>query len=101
MADLINDYENLLQSGESQDIGSAIQQLISANITDTKTAFLATIQSINGNKISFKQIMKQKDTDDPVIVNNVMIAFQYSQKWQEQFKLVFTLFLARLLAIPP
>ena len=49
MADLINDYENLLQSGESQDIGSAIQQLISANITDTKTAFLATIQSINGN----------------------------------------------------
>ena len=87
MADLINDYENLLQSGESQDIGSAIQQLISANITDTKTAFLATIQSINGNKISFKQIMKQKESDDPVIVNNVMIAFQYSQKWQEQFKL--------------
>ena len=29
----------------------------------------------------------QKESDDPVIVNNVMIAFQYSQKWQEQFKL--------------
>lgn len=86
MADFL-EYENNIKSGTNVDLGSAIQSLITANVEDIKTHFLAQITSIEGNKISFKPIMRQRQEDENVIVNNIMVAFSFSGEWQEQFKL--------------
>ena len=81
------EYENLVKSGEAEDIGTAIQNLINDNIKALRTSFLAKIVAINGNKISFQKLIKTKEKEAIVTLNNVMIGFNYSQKWQTQFKL--------------
>ena len=81
------EYQNLLDGGERNDLGLAIQNLINDNLKYIKTAYLAKITAINGNKVSIKPLLKHKQDDAVLIVNNCMVAFPYSQHWQEQFKL--------------
>lgn len=81
------EYENLIKSGESSDLGTAIQNLINDNIKALKTSFLAKIVKINENKISFQKIIKHSKKEAIVTLNNVLVGFNYSQKWQIQHKL--------------
>ena len=41
------EYENLVKSGEAEDIGTANQNLIKDNIKALRTSFLAKIVAIN------------------------------------------------------
>lgn len=81
------EYQNIIKSGENNDLGLAIQNLINDNLRFIKTVYLAKIVSINENKVSIKPILRQKDSEQVLIINNCMIAFPYSQLWQTQFKL--------------
>lgn len=81
------EYQNLIKSGENNDLGSAIQNLINDNLRFIRTTYLAKIVSINENKVSIKPILRQKANEQVLIINNCMIAFPYSQLWQTQFKL--------------
>ncbi|EFS3668857.1 hypothetical protein JHI36_001081 [Campylobacter jejuni] len=81
------EYQNLIKSGENNDLGLAIQNLINDNLRFIRTTYLAKIVSINENKVSIKPILRQKANDQVLIINNCMIAFPYSQLWQTQFKL--------------
>lgn len=81
------EYENLIQGGEGDDLGLAIQALINDNIKALGTAFLAKITAINGNKVSIKPIIKRKENEQVLIINNCLVAFSFSNLWQTQFKL--------------
>lgn len=81
------EYENLVKSGESQDLGIAIQNLINDNIKALRTNFLAKVTNIENNRISFVKLIKDKEKEAIVTLNNVMVGFPYSQKWQIQHKL--------------
>lgn len=81
------EYQNLIKSGENNDLGLAIQNLINDNLRFIRTTYLAKIVSINENKVSIKPILRQKANEQILIINNCMIAFPYSQLWQTQFKL--------------
>lgn len=81
------EYQNLIKSGENNDLGLAIQNLINDNLRFIRTTYLAKIVSINENKVSIKPILRQKANEQVLIINNCMIAFPYSQLWQTQFKL--------------
>ncbi|QGK89662.1 baseplate assembly protein [Campylobacter phage DA10] len=81
------EYQNLINSGENNDLGLAIQNLINDNLRFIRTTYLAKIVSINENKVSIKPILRQKANEQVLIINNCMIAFPYSQLWQTQFKL--------------
>ncbi|EDP3942667.1 hypothetical protein FV935_07920 [Campylobacter jejuni] len=81
------EYQNLIKSGENNDLGLAIQNLINDNLRFIRTTYLAKIVSINENKVSIKPILRQNANEQVLIINNCMIAFPYSQLWQTQFKL--------------
>ena len=81
------EYQNLIKSGENNDLGLAIQNLINDNLRFIRTTYLAKIVSINENKVSIKPILRQKANEQVLIINNCMIAFPYSLIWQTQFKL--------------
>lgn len=81
------EYQNLIKSGENNDLGLAIQNLINDNLRFIRTTYLAKIVSINENKVSIKPILRQKANEQVLIINNCMVAFPYSQLWQTQFKL--------------
>lgn len=81
------EYQNIIKSGENNDLGLAIQNLINDNLRFIRTTYLAKIVSINENKVSIKPILRQKANEQVLIINNCMIAFSYSQIWQTQFKL--------------
>lgn len=81
------EYQNLIKSGENNDLGLAIQNLINDNLKFINTAFLCKIITINGNKVSIKPILRQNANEKVLIINNCLIAFPYSQIWQTQFKL--------------
>lgn len=84
---MATDYESLIKTTESQDLGTCIQNLISDNLKSLNTAFLARVTKINGNKLCFERLIKKKENEAQVIVNNCLIGFAYSQKWQVQYKL--------------
>ncbi len=81
------EYENLIKPTETQDLGTAIQNLINDNIKSLNTAFLARVTKINNNKICFNRLIKKKENEAEVVVNNCLIGFAFSQKWQVQYKL--------------
>lgn len=81
------EYKNLIQPTENSNLGFAIQNLINDNLKFIKTSYLAKIINIQDNKITIKPLLKQKEDDETLILNNVLIGFSYSQLWQTQFKL--------------
>ena len=50
----MQEYQNLVKSGESADLGTAIQNLINDNLRFINTAFLAKIVKINKNTVDIK-----------------------------------------------
>lgn len=84
---MTNDYESLVKTTESQDLGACIQNLINDNLKSLQTCFLGKVIKINGNKLCFERLIKKKENEALVIVNNCLIGFPYSQNWQVQYKL--------------
>lgn len=84
---MADEYDNLIKSGEDDDLGSAIQNLINDNLRFIKSAFLCKITKIDKNKVTIKPLLKQKQDEETLIINNCMVAFSYSQDWITQFKL--------------
>ena len=80
-------YQTLDTSEERDDLGLAIQNLITQNLKNLNTCFLAEIVAINQNKVSVKQVIKSASSEADLIVNNCLVAFPFSQNWQMQFKL--------------
>lgn len=83
----MQEYQNLVKSGESADLGTAIQNLINDNLRFINTAFLAKIVKINQNTVDIQPILKQNASDKELIINNCLIAFNHSQLWDIQHKL--------------
>lgn len=83
----MQEYQNLVKSGESADLGTAIQNLINDNLRFINTAFLAKIVKINQNTVDIQPILKQNASDKDLIINNCLIAFNHSQLWNIQHKL--------------
>ena len=83
----MQEYQNLVKSGESADLGTAIQNLINDNLRFINTAFLAKIVKINTNSVDIQPILKQNASDKELIINNCLIAFNHSQLWNIQHKL--------------
>ena len=83
----MQEYHNLVKSGESSDLGTAIQNLINDNLRFINTAFLAKIVKINTNSVDIQPILKQNISDKDLIINNCLIAFNHSQLWDIQHKL--------------
>lgn len=81
------DYKQLTNTTDQNNVGLAIQMLIKDNLKNINTCFIAKIQSINGNKVSIKKAIKDKQTDKETIYNNCLIGFNKSGNWQTQFKL--------------
>ena len=52
----MREYQNLIKSGESSDLGTAIQNLINDNLRNIQTAFLCEIVAIENNKIDMRPI---------------------------------------------
>ena len=80
-------YATLDTSEERDDLGLAIQNLITQNLKNLNTCFLAEIVAINQNKVSVKQVIKSASSEADLIVNNCLVAFPFSNAWQMQFKL--------------
>lgn len=80
-------YKTNIEVEEQQDLGLSIQKLIESNIKNAYTSYLAQITAINGNKVHIKPIIKTNPSDKEVVVNNVLVAFPFSQNWRVQFKL--------------
>lgn len=83
----MQEYQNLVKSGESSDLGTAIQNLINDNLKFINTAFLAKIVRINTKSVDIQPILKQNINDKDLIINNCLIAFNHSQLWDIQHKL--------------
>lgn len=81
------DYKQLTNTTDQNNVGLAIQMLIKDNLKNINTCFIAKIQLINGNKVSIKKAIKDKQTDKETIYNNCLIGFNKSGNWQTQFKL--------------
>lgn len=81
------EYKGLIKPGDNNDIGDAIQNLISDNLKFINTAFLAKIVNIEDNKITIKPLLRKNDNEKVLILNEVLIGFNYSNNWQTQFKL--------------
>lgn len=84
---MASEYQSLVKTTESRDLGTCIQNLINDNIQALQTAFLAKITKINQNKICFEKIIKSNEKEAKIVVNNCLIGFPYSQEWQVQYKL--------------
>lgn len=82
----IEEYENIIKSGEDSDLGAVIQNLIDDNLRFIHTSYLATITSINGNKVSIKPVLRKSTSEEVLILNNCLIAYPYSNIWRTQFK---------------
>ena len=83
----MKEYQNLIKSGESSDLGTAIQNLINDNLRNIQTAFLAEIVAIENNKIDIRPILRKSSDEKILTINNCLIAFNYSQNWSIQHKL--------------
>ena len=83
----MREYQNLIKSGESSDLGTAIQNLINDNLRNIQTAFLAEIVTINRNTLDIRPILRKSSDEKILTINNCLIAFNYSQNWSIQHKL--------------
>ena len=83
----MKEYQNLIKSGESSDLGTAIQNLINDNLRNIQTAFLCEIVAIENNKIDIKPILRKSSDEKILTINNCLIGFNYSQNWSIQHKL--------------
>lgn len=78
--------ENKVTPAETQDLGSAIQGLISANINAIETSFLAQVDSIAENRVNIKPLLKSDSQESDVIISNALIAQPRSGEYQISFK---------------
>lgn len=78
--------ENKVTPAETQDLGSAIQGLISANISAIETSFLAQVDSIADNRVNIKPLLKSDSQEGDVIISNALIAQPRSAEYQISFK---------------
>ena len=83
----MREYQNLIKSGQSADLGTAIQNLINDNLRNIQTAFLAEIVTINRNTLDIRPILRKSSDEKILTINNCLIAFNYSQNWSIQHKL--------------
>ena len=83
----MKEYQNLIKSGESADLGTAIQNLINDNLRNIQTAFLCEIVAIENNKIDIRPILRKSSDEKILTINNCLIGFNYSQNWSIQHKL--------------
>ena len=83
----MREYQNLIKSGESSDLGTAIQNLINDNLRNIQTAFLAEIVTINRNTLDIRPILRKSSNEKVLTINNCLIGFNYSQNWSIQHKL--------------
>ena len=83
----MKEYQNLIKSGQSADLGTAIQNLINDNLRNIQTAFLAEIVTINRNTLDIRPILRKSSDEKILTINNCLIAFNYSQNWSIQHKL--------------
>ena len=83
----MREYQNLIKSGQSADLGTAIQNLINDNLRNIQTAFLAEIVAIENNKIDIRPILRKSSDEKVLTINNCLIGFNYSQNWSIQHKL--------------
>lgn len=81
------DYKSVIDFSANDDIGRAIQNLITYNLKIIQTSFLCKIVSINENKVSIIPILKKNVNENLTIINNCLVAFPYSQHWKTQYKL--------------
>ena len=79
--------QNIIPQGARDDSARAVQDLIAQNIANIKTAFLAKITAINGNRVSVQEIAKSTAKGKTPIINNVPIAQPLSGEWRIQFDL--------------
>lgn len=84
---MIEQAKNIIPQGERTDISQALQELINQNINNIKTAFLAKIISINGNRVSVQALARANDKEKNPIINNLPIAQPLSGEWKIQFDL--------------
>lgn len=84
---MMKEYKNLIRSGESSDLGAAIQNLINDNLRNIQTAFLAEIVAIENNRIDISPILRKDAKEKVLTINNCLVAFNYSQHWSIQHKL--------------
>lgn len=75
------------QSGDSLDMGAAVQALIRANLRALNTAWLGEITKIDKNLVSVKQVIRAHRDEPFVVANSLMIGFPHSQIWRVQWKL--------------
>lgn len=80
-------YNDLIQAGDSEDLGLCIQNLIQDNLKALNTCFIAKIVNIKGNKVSITQAIKSDTKEANVIINDCLVAFPYSSTFQTQFRL--------------
>lgn len=78
--------KNKVTPAETQDLGSAIQGLISANISAIETSFLAQVDSIADNRVNIKPLLKSDSQESDLIINNALIAQPRSAEYQISFK---------------
>lgn len=78
--------ENKVTPAETQDLGSAIQGLISANINAIETSFLAQVESIADNRVNIKPLLKSTPQESDVVISNALIAQPRSGEYQISFK---------------
>ena len=83
----MREYQNLIKSGQSADLGTAIQNLINDNLRNIQTAFLCEIVAIENNKIDIRPILRKSSDEKVLTINNCLIGFNYSQNWSIQHKL--------------
>ena len=83
----MREYQNLIKSGQSADLGTAIQNLINDNLRNIQTAFLCEIVAIENNKIDIRPILRKSADEKILTINNCLIGFNYSQNWSIQHKL--------------
>lgn len=84
---MIEQAKNIIPQGERTDTAQAVQELVSQNINNIKTAFLAKIVSINGNRVSIQALARVNDKEKNPIINNVPIAQTLSGEWKMQYDL--------------
>ena len=71
----MREYQNLIKSGQSADLGTAIQNLINDNLRNIQTAFLAEIVAIENNKIDIRPILRKSSDEKVLTINNCLIGF--------------------------
>lgn len=78
-------YETPIKSQDTQDLGTAIQSLIRDNIHTINTAYLAKVESVEGNRVNITQLLKDSQQESHTIISNALIAQPFSQEWSIQF----------------